>query len=310
MKILVTGGAGFVGSNIVESLVEEKHEIVVLDKFILGSLKNLETIKDKITIVTGDITDKKNVFDASNGCDIIFNEAAASSSPMFKEDLANSVKINVEGFVNILDAARKNDAKVIYASTSSVYGDNPSPLTEDQTITPPNFYAATKFTNEHLARIYTSEYGITTTGFRYMSVYGPHEKAKNNFANLVSQFLWDMKKGIAPIIYGDGKQTRDFIFVKDIVKANLLAMNLTGAKSEIINAGTGRATDMNELIDLINTTLNTKITAKYIKNPVKNYIPTQRGSTIKAKEVLGFEAKITLEDGIKILNKHLDAGGV
>ena len=310
MKILVTGGAGFVGSNIVESLVEEKHEVVVLDKFVLGSLKNLESIKDKITIVTGDITNKKNVFDAGNGCDIIFNEAAASSSPMFKEDLANSVKINVEGFVNILDAARKNDAKVIYASTSSVYGNNPSPLTEDQTITPPNFYAATKYSNEHLARIYTSEYGITTTGFRYMSVYGPHEKAKNNFANLVSQFLWDMKKGIAPIIYGDGKQTRDFIFVKDIVKANLLAMNLKGQKSEIINAGTGRATDMNELIDLINTTLNTKITAKYIKNPVKNYIPTQRGSTIKAKEVLGFEAKITLEDGIKILNKHLDAGGV
>ena len=310
MKILVTGGAGFVGSNIVESLVEEKHEVVVLDKFVLGSIKNLETVKDKVTIVTGDITNKKNVFDASNGCDIIFNEAAASSSPMFKEDLAGSVKINVEGFVNILDAARKNDAKVIYASTSSIYGDNPSPLTEDQKITPPNFYAATKFTNEHLARIYTSEYGITTTGFRYMSVYGPHEKAKNNFANLVSQFLWDMKKGIAPIIYGDGKQTRDFIFVKDIVKANLLAMNLKGSNTEIINAGTGRATNMNELIDLLNTTLNTKITAKYIKNPVKNYIPTQLASTKKAKKVLGFEAKVTLEDGIKILNEHLNAGGV
>ncbi|NOR85886.1 SDR family NAD(P)-dependent oxidoreductase [archaeon] len=310
MKILVTGGAGFIGSNIVELLVEEKHEVVVLDKFVLGTLENLETIKDKITIVTGDITNKKNVFDASDGCDIIFNEAAASSSPMFKEDLAGSVKINVEGFVNILDAARKNDSKVIYASTSSVYGDNPSPLTEDQKINPPNFYAATKFTDEHLARIYTSEYGITTTGFRYMSVYGPHEKAKNNFANLVSQFLWDMKKGIAPIIYGDGKQTRDFIFVKDIVKANLLAMNLKGQKSEIINAGTGRATDMNELINIINATLNTKITAKYIDNPVKNYIPTQLASTIKAKKVLGFEAKVTLEDGIKQLNKHLDTGGI
>ena len=310
MKILITGGAGFIGSNIAESLVNENHEVVILDKFILGSLENLKKIKDKVTIVTGDITDKKTVFDASNGCDIIFNEAAASSSPMFKEDLAGSVKINVEGFVNVLDAARKNDSKVIYASTSSVYGDNITPLTENQTINPPNFYAATKFADEHLARIYTSEYGITTTGFRYMSVYGPHEKAKNTFANLVSQFLWDMKKSISPIIYGDGKQTRDFIFVKDIVKANLLAMNLTGAKSEIINAGTGRATDMNELIAIINNTLNTKITAKYIENPVKNYIPTQLASIKKAKEILDFEAKVSLEDGIKRLNEHLDAGGV
>ncbi len=310
MKILITGGAGFIGSNIAEELVAQGHEIVILDQFILGSIKNLEKIKDLVTVVTGNILDRKTLFDAAKGCEIIFNEAAASSSPMFTEDLTGSVKINVEGFVNILDSARKNNAQVIYASTSSIYGDNPVPLTEDQRITPPNFYAATKHANEEIAKIYTSVYGITTTGFRYMSVYGPHEKAKGTFANLASQFLWSMKKGESPIIYGDGTQTRDFIHVQDVVRANLLAMNLKGSNAHILNAGTGRATDMNELVSIINNALGTSIAPKFIENPVKNYIPTQLASTAKAKEVLGFETKVSLEEGLKKLNEHLDAGGV
>ena len=177
MKILVTGGAGFIGSNLVEELVRRDHEVVAFDNFYLGTRTNLEGLD--VEVVSGDIRDADSVNKAASGVDIVFNQAAASSSPMFAKDLRGAVAANIDGFINILNAAKDNGAKkIIYASTSSIYGNLRPPLREDMNVTPPNFYAVTKLANEHLAKVYTSECGIETVGFRYMSVYGPKEEGK------------------------------------------------------------------------------------------------------------------------------------
>ncbi len=298
MKVLVTGGAGFIGSNVVEELVNNGHEAIAFDNFFLGKKANLSGIKVKI--IKGDIRDRDALDAAAEGCSFIFNEAAASSSPMFKENLREAVSVNIDGFINVLDVARKHDCGLIYVSTSSVYGNVSGALREDIKVVPPNFYAATKLANEHLASIYSNEYGIKSIGFRYMSVYGKREESKGIFANLVSQFLWAMKKYEQPVIYGDGTQTRDFVFAKDVAAAHMLAMK-SKISNEVINIGTGNATSLNELVSLLNKVLKTQIKPKYVKTPVKNYIATQCADTSKAEKLLGFKAKYSLENGIREL---------
>lgn len=300
MRILVTGGAGFIGSSLVRELCKN-HEVVVFDNMFLGSEKSLEGCD--ATLTKGDITDAEAVSKASAGCDVIFNEAAASSSPMFKDDLRRCVAVNVDGFVNVMNAAKDNGiGRVIYASTSSIYGNSPSPLREDMKCVPVNMYASTKLMNEHIALLFGMENGIDTVGLRYMSVYGPGEEPKGIFANLVSQFLWTMKKGGRPVIYGDGSQTRDFTYVKDVVKANIMAME-SGCKSEIFNVGTGVETSLNGVVGILNNILGTDIEPEYVRNEVKNYISTQRADMSKIRKAVGFEPEFGLERGIRdILN--------
>lgn len=301
MKSLVTGGAGFIGSNIVEELVKLGHEVIVLDDFSLGSEDNLSTVKDKIEIVKGDVRNFDLIKKITKCLDFVFHESAASSSPMFFSDLRNAFSVNTDGFINILNASRDNGVKkVIHASTSSIYGNNPGPLREDIKIIPPNFYSASKLAAEHLADIFSNEYGLDIIGLRYMSIYGPHEESKGKFANLVSQFLWAMLKNEQPVIYGDGEQTRDFTFVGDAVQANILAMN-SKIKNDIFNVGTGKSTSLNELVDIINKILGKNIKPKYIEMPVKNYIKTQLADISKIEKALGYSPKYNLEEGIKLL---------
>ncbi len=297
MKILVTGGAGFIGSNVVEYFADNGHEVIAFDNFFLGRKDNLSGVKN-VKIINGDIRDRAALDAAAEGCDFIFNEAAASSSPMFRENLRDAVSVNVDGFVNVLDMARKHDCGLIYISTSSIYGNIPGALREDAKVVPPNFYAATKLLNEHLASVYSSEYGIRAIGFRYMSVYGRHEESKGIFANLVSQFLWSMKKNEQPVIYGDGSQTRDFVYAKDVARAHMLAIK-SNVKNEVLNIGAGKATSLNQLVAVLNKLLGKNIQPKYVEVPVKNYIATQLADTKKAEKLIGFRAQFSLEQGIK-----------
>ncbi len=301
MKILVTGGAGFIGSHLVEELVKAGHTVKVLDNFSLGTEENLKTVRKKIEVVKGDLRDAETVTKLTKGVDIVFNLAAASSSPMFLEDLRNAVSVNVDGFINVLNACRDNKVKkLIYASTSSIYGNLTPPLREDMPTPPVNFYASTKLLNEHLAALFAREYGLETIGFRFLSVYGPHEKSKGVYANLATQFLRCVQKGEQPVIYGDGSQTREFTFVLDIVQAHLLAMNSKkNLAGEIFNVGTSKAHSLNELVSAINRVLNKNVKPKYVKNPVKNYIAAQLSDISKIKKLLGYEPKYTLEKGLR-----------
>jgi UDP-glucose 4-epimerase len=292
VKIVVTGGAGFIGSNLCEELVNE-HEVIVYDDFSFGKMENLNRIKDKVQVLKGDIADSKI---KSLKCDAIVHLAGTSSAPMFMPDPSKGVVTNVDGFLNVMECARKNDVKVVYASTSSIYGNNPTPLTENQKVVPPNFYSVSKLAMENIAHLYNQEFGIESAGLRFMSVYGPHERAKGKFANLVSQFMWWMLKGENPVIYGDGTQTRDFIYVKDIVQAIKLCLGVKG--SEIYNVGTGAAYSLNQLVEILNDVMGLSIDPTYVENPIKNYIMTQLADITKIGKI-GYKPEYTLKKGIE-----------
>ncbi|MEM1981841.1 MAG: NAD-dependent epimerase/dehydratase family protein, partial [Candidatus Hadarchaeales archaeon] len=273
--------------------------------FFLGRRENLAPFLREVELVEGSVMDAKLLHKLTKNVDVIFHQAAASSSPMFLKRLEEPVSVNVIGFIRLLEAARENGVKrVVHASTSSIYGNNPVPWREDMKVEPPNFYAASKLACEHLGRLYSQEYGLETVALRYMSVYGPRERSKGEYANLVSQFLWWMREGKRPVVWGDGTQTRDLVYVKDVVKANLLAAKAKKISGEVINVGTGKETSLNELVEILNEMLGTNLKPKYVKIPVKNYIFRQRADLRKAEKLLGYRPSYSLREGIREILEH------
>ncbi len=300
MRALVTGGAGFVGSHLVEALVERGDEVVALDNFFLGRKENVAPFLKEAELVRGSVMDAGLLRRLTRDVDVVFHQAAASSSPMFLKELEEPVAVNVVGFIRLLEASRENGVgRVVHASTSSIYGNNPVPWREDMRVEPPNFYAASKLACEHLGRLYFQEHGLETVALRYMSVYGPREKSKGEYANLVSQFLWWMRDGKRPVVWGDGTQTRDLVYVRDVVRANLLAAKAKRVAGEVINVGTGKETSLNELVEILNRMLGKRLKPRYVRIPVKNYIFRQRADLTKARKLLGYEPAYGLEEGIR-----------
>lgn len=302
MRILVTGGAGFIGSNVIEELLARGHQIVVVDDLSFGRKDNLAAVLPRITFIQGSITDEALMMEASKSMEVIVNLAAASASPMFSlQNLRKAVQVNVDGFVVILKTALANNVKrVLYASTSSLYGDNREKLTEESTPLPPNVYAATKLENEHLAAVFGKEYDLETIGFRFLSIYGPHEESKGKYANLASQFLWAALQGEPVIIYGDGSQKRDFTYVKDVAQAIALGAESTQVhRGDIFNVASGQSYSLNELADSIGKMLGKTITPQYISNPIRNYLACQDADISKIKRVLGYLPQYLLARGLQ-----------
>ncbi len=302
---MVTGGAGFIGSNIVKASLKKGWEVRVIDNFLLGKSTNLDDMRDEIEILNGDIRDEKLIKKATRGIDYIFHQAAISSSQMFVPDPSLGISVNVQGFSKLLRYAHENGAKrVVHASTSTIYGALKPPFRENIRIERcGNFYSMTKLAAEHLAKTFTAERGLETVGLRYFSVYGPGEKQKGKYANLITQFLWGLEKGERPIIYGDGKQTRDFIYVEDVARANLLAAAKKKASGEVFNVGTGNPVTVNAATALLNKYLVTKIAPKYAPNPITGYVYKHQADTAKARKILGFNAQVQFEKGLKMLIK-------
>jgi len=300
-KALVTGGAGFIGSNIVEMLVEEGVEVVVLDDLYLGEEDNLSEVRDQIKFIEGSVLNIEAVEEAVEGCDVVFHQAARSSSPMHKENPAKGARVNVEGFINVCEAAIDAGAeKVVYASTSSMYGSVKPPHKEDMETEPVNLYTASKMSREMYARCYSYTDQIETTGLRYYSVFGPHEKAKGKYANVVTQFLWKMMDDEQPVIWGDGSQARDFVFVEDVARANILAAETEDKlNGEVFNIGRGNPITFNEVVDKLNEALGKDIEAEKIENPLDNYVHEHKADNSKAKELLGWEAEHSFKEGLE-----------
>jgi UDP-glucose 4-epimerase len=291
MKALVTGGAGFIGSNLIESIID-KYEISVMDNFQTGSMSNLEKVFDDVRVIRGSANDCLN-FDLNP--DIIFHLGIPSSSPMYKNNPFLFGEA-VNGIIAIMELARRSGTrKVVFASTSSLYNGLPVPHREDATIPVSDYYTETRLAIERVAELYHKLHGIDYVALRFFSVYGPHEQAKGPYANMVTQFLWTMQAGKSPIIYGDGTQTRDFTYVKDITDGMIMAARKgTG----VFNLGTGRSSSFNYVVDLLNEMLGTDLKPQYMKNPIKNYVKDTQADTGKMK-ALGFEAGWSLEEGIK-----------
>jgi UDP-glucose 4-epimerase len=297
-RALVTGGAGFIGCNAARHLLKHGWRVSAIDNLSLGKPENLPA---EVELFVGDLAEPE-VWERLPAADAVIHLGGASSAPMFADNLAGCFRNNVEGFIRVLEWSRAVGAtRVVYASTSSVYGNVTPPLREDGPLDNPNFYAVSKFCMEQIARMYHLQYGLDVIGFRFMSVYGPREEHKTRFANLVSQFIWDVEAGRSPVVYGDGTQTRDFTNVWDIAEAIRLALeHPTSLGHEIFNVGTSEQTALNDLLRVLSELMTQPVNAEHIVNPVKTgYVQNQAASLEHVEQVLGFRPSVTLRDGIR-----------
>ncbi len=304
-NILVLGGAGFIGSNLAEQLVNEDNNVIVVDNLFLGTESNLDKIKDKVKFYKHDYCDSefiKKLID-ENKIDYIYHFAGWSSAPMFDGKEAEGYAVNIVGFANLLRACINTTVKrVLYASTSSMYG-SLDIQEESVKVFPPNFYSVTKYAMEHTARLFYEMYGLESIGFRFFSVYGKNEKHKGKYANLISQFLWDIQEENPVVIYGDGTQTRDFTYVKDIVAALSLGMKVDGkfAKGSYYNIGTSESYTLIEMVRILEELTGKQAKLEYIENPIKNYVKHTKASTAKIEKDFNFKPSFSLRSGMKDL---------
>jgi UDP-glucose 4-epimerase len=310
-KILVTGGAGFIGSNFC-NINKDTYDIVALDNLFLGTPDNLDS---EIQFVEGDACRLSDLEKCGDQFDAVVHFAGTSSAPMFSDDgFVDGYVNSIKSFVQSLEFARKSGAqKFLYASTSSLYGNNPMPLVETQEVTPPNHYAVTKGTYEHCARCYHKVYPeIEIVGFRFMSVYGPNEESKGQFANMISQFVWDIARDLLPVIYGDGEQFRDFTNVVDVVQGITRAIETDQTLgNEVFNIGIGNASSFNDILKTINKVMGKNVEALYIPNPVKEgYVKGQHADISKIQNVLGYEPTVDLLTGIRHQVENLDVSKI
>jgi len=297
LKIIVTGGCGFIGSNLVERLVKDGYSVVVFDNLHTGNLENIKGLDVEFFNES-----YSKLTDLVSEADVVFHLGIPSSSPMYKEN-PRLVGEAINDAIEIFEYAKKTGCKVVYASSSSIYNGNKIPYREDMPIYVTDFYTECRYAIERLAKLYNILYGVKSVGLRFFSIYGPKERYKGRYANIVSQFLWAMQKDEPPIIFGDGTQTRDFTHVYDVVDALILAWK-KNFECEIFNVGTGVAHSFNEVVELINKILGKNIKPVYKPNPIKNYVYHTLADTTKAEKMLGFKAKISLEEGLVSLVKE------
>ncbi len=294
---MVTGGAGFIGSNLVAKLLMDGNDVLIIDDFSTGSEEVASILKKRgATLLKG----PSSLISDLTPVDAIFHLGMPSSSPMYKSDPSLLSKV-VSDSIAVFEYARKTGAKVVYASTSSLYNGNIPPFSEDMRILPTDFYTEGRYWLERLAKVYYDLYEVESVGLRLFSVYGPNERPKGRFANIVSQMIWAALENKPFTVYGDGSQTRDFIFVSDVVEAFLLAYS-SDIGCDIYNVGTGKETSFNELADLIRK-LGLNLSIIYEENPIKNYVYRTLANTSKAERELGFHYKVELNEGLDILLK-------
>ena len=299
MKCLVTGGAGFIGSNLALELEKQGHEVVVVDNFLTGNKDNLKGFDGKIIEI-----DVADYFDLNENFDVIFHEAAITD-PRYPNDDETYNK-NIQGFNNIVSLAQKNNAKLIYASTAGLYGNGPTPMKEGQEKEILSAYGKSKLEMDNIASKLFDKMHIV--GLRYFNVFGPREKYKNRAASMIYHLGKQIKAGKKPRIFKFGEQIRDHIYVKDAVNAAITAVN---AKSGIYNIGTGIATNFNDLVKVLNEVLEKNLQPEYfdMSYDPKTYQSNTQADTKKAENFLGFNTSWSLKEGIKDYFKWLDSFG-
>ncbi len=300
MKFLVTGGAGFIGSHIVDTLVGNGDKVKVIDDFSSGQMENLSGVLNKIELIKGDIRNKDLVAKAVDGVDYVLHQAALRSVPksLANPELYNDVNIN--GTLNILIASRDAKVKrVVIASSSSIYGDiDKFPEREDflpQLISP---YGLTKLAGEYYSRIFSKIYGLETVNLRYFNVFGPRQSLENEYAVVIPKFVTCILKNEEPPIHGDGKQTRDFTYVANVVQANIKSATTPGIKCEVFNIACGKAYSVLDIVKYVNKILGKSILPKF--GPIRTGDAKHTLADIsRAKKLIGVKPEIGFEEGLK-----------
>jgi nucleoside-diphosphate-sugar epimerase len=300
MKILVTGGGGFIGSHIVERLVREGHDVRVLDNFATGRRENLSEFAGQLELVEGDIQSYERAHTAVRGCELVFHQAALPSVPRSVQDPLTSNASNVIGTLNVLLAARDSEVRrVIFASSSSVYGANPTlPKQEDLPALPISPYAVAKLAAEGYCRSFSEVYGLDTVALRYFNVFGARQDPKSQYAAVVPNFIVASREDRPLTVFGDGEQSRDFTFIENVVDANILAMDATGVAGRTYNIACGDPVTINRLIEELGVLSGRELTAVHEKGRLGD-VRHSLADISRARDELGYQPSIGFTEGLR-----------
>jgi UDP-glucose 4-epimerase len=301
-SVLVTGGAGFIGSHVVERLVVEGVDVRVLDDFSTGRRENLRSVLPAVEIMEGDVADTDTVRRAVMGCRRVIHLAAVASVQASLDDPLATHAINLRGTVNVLEAARVAGVeRVVLASSASVYGDHTRlPLHEELPFRPLSPYAADKAAGETYCRAFYAAYGLETVALRFFNVYGPRQDPHSPYTGVISIFVDRMRSGEPPVIYGDGQQTRDFVYVVDVARAVLLAASCSAAGGETCNVASGTQTSILALVDALNDVLGTDFAPRFAP-PRVGEVRFSEGDAACAQRLLGWRPEWSLKEGLSQL---------
>jgi len=303
-RVLVAGGAGFIGSHIVDKLVEADNEVIVLDNLFTGRRQNIEQYRQHkaFKFVKGDVRDFELVKQTVKDVDAVFNEAAVVSVPRSVENPLLANDVNVKGTLNLLKASLDSHVRrFVQASSASVYGDTKTmPVHEDMAPKPISPYAVSELAAENYTRVFYQVYGLETVCLRYFNVYGPRQ-TYSSYSGATTIFVNQLLRNQPPTILGDGKQTRDFVYVEDVVQANMLALTEKKAVGEVFNIATGKATSVNQLIETLQRIMQRTDLKPIHKEPRPGDIRQSYASIEKAKRILDYEPRFSLETGLKKL---------
>jgi len=299
-RYLVTGGAGFIGSNIAEALVKRGEEVVILDNLSTGYEKNIAHIKNDISFIRGDIRDAETVRTALTGVDCVLHEAALASVPRSIEDPALITDVNVRGTLVMLEEARLARVKrFVYAASSSAYGDSETlPKVEHMVPKPLSPYAASKLTGEYYCSVYAHVYGLSTLSLRYFNIFGPRQDPKSQYAAVIPIFISHLLAGKQPTIFGDGEQSRDFTYVENVVNANIRASLCERARGETVNIACGTRYTLNELFARMKKTIGCSIDPRYA-SPRVGDVKHSQADISAAQKLIGYSIAVSFEEGLR-----------
>ncbi|MGB0646328.1 MAG: SDR family oxidoreductase [Bradymonadia bacterium] len=296
---LITGGAGFIGSNLTHALVERGQRVSVIDNFITGRRENLHGVLDKIKLVEGSINDGETLRELLTDVDVVLHQAALPSVPKSLDRPLDAHHENLTGTLNLFEACRMTNTKrVVYASSSSAYGDHDAQVKiESLEGRPKSPYAVQKFGTELYAKVYHELFGLETVGLRYFNVFGPRQDPMSQYAAVVPAFVTRMLKEQSPIVFGTGEQSRDFTYISNVIEANLLAASAANIGGEVFNVGCGFSTSLLSLIESINEVLGTNIEPIF-ESARKGDVLHSLAGIDKAREHLGYQPSITVKAGL------------
>jgi nucleoside-diphosphate-sugar epimerase len=300
MRFVVTGGAGFIGSHLVQYLVHAQHDVVAVDDFSTGRRENLSGVLSDVNVVEGSITDPSVCVRAFRGADYVLHQAALPSVPRSVREPTRSHEVNATGTLNVLLAARDAGVRrVIYAGSSSVYGNTlVLPKHEEMVPQPVSPYAVSKLAGEGYCRAFHATYGLETVTLRYFNVFGPRQDPGSQYSGVIARFIAAALDGDAPTIYGDGEQTRDFTYIDNVVRANMLACQTAGAGGRVMNIGCGTRVSVNELWQRVSRVAGREVLPRYEASRASDVRDSQAAIDC-ARKVLGYEPSISLDEGLE-----------